>query len=342
MNYRLLYEFVRSVIIEGKIDDLKTKNPTLSSEIDQLSSSIKLKYMSWAVNQLKLNSSVKELSSAIESFDQNIQRVKNADINAYKTLSDLKDHLSSLGSSTTSTKHNVKSSGAEKIFSDDTHILMFIRTKSASVCYGAGTKWCISAKGLENRWKDYTDDNSVFYFLINKQLPSSDVLYKVAIAITRDPDDNQAILKVDEYSANDKKLKSIPDYMQKYIDMAIADSLKRESLSELILFRQNKVTSKEKAVNSIRQTHPAKRGALFFYLHRKEWLAEFINDDDPNLRWMTSMYIPVSYLPQMMKDKSYSVRLEVVKRIEPKYLVHMLNDEHEIINHLAKERLSSL
>lgn len=47
-----LRTYVRLLLIEAKVDELKKKHPEMSLQINKLSKSIKPKYLEWAVKQL--------------------------------------------------------------------------------------------------------------------------------------------------------------------------------------------------------------------------------------------------------------------------------------------------
>ena len=109
------------MIVEGLLDDVLKKYSTLPRTlIDLLSEkdpSKRNKYLMWAAKQL--NSEVQEyqtrtdrlgnevdhdtfestalqIASMVEKFHKNVQRLKNKDLNSYKTLTDLeKNHFGS-------------------------------------------------------------------------------------------------------------------------------------------------------------------------------------------------------------------------------------------------------
>jgi hypothetical protein len=117
---------------------------------------------------------IETAQSIIYDFDFFKQRnqVSNADINTYAWrnlelyVKDLKDvYLEKQQAK------KVVSEGAEKVYEDSTVVLMKILSMEASIKYGAGATWCISAKDEDlNAFHGYHQNQlDTFYFLINKQ-----------------------------------------------------------------------------------------------------------------------------------------------------------------------------
>ena len=60
---------------------------------------------------------------------------------------------------------DIKKSGSKKIFEDDDYLVVVPETVAASCYYGAGTKWCTSARE-SNAFEDYTGRQGVLYYVI--------------------------------------------------------------------------------------------------------------------------------------------------------------------------------
>ena len=204
VKVRLLREFVQCVLTEGRIDDLKKKYPELSEKIDALASSVKQKYVEWAVKQLRLGHSINDIIPTLNFFDKNVSKFENRDINSYD-LKSLENTVKSIGSksSVSQDRKEAKISGAEKLYEDDNLLLLHIKSKEASVCYGSGTKWCITMKDA-NYWEEYTDNNVVFYFLIEKRTRPTDPMHKLALAWHRSADNTPTELEV--FDAEDTQI----------------------------------------------------------------------------------------------------------------------------------------
>ncbi len=198
---RLLERFIKLVLVEKKSDTLKKKYPDLTAEIDELENAVPVGYIEWCVKQIQSGSKLNDVIPTVKYFDKHKQRFKERDINRY-TAKSLEDEVKNISSqkSKNKQKEEIKTTGAEKLYEDGNNILLFIKNKEASICYGAGTKWCIAMSDA-TYWEEYTEKNVVFYFDIDKSLPVSDPLHKYGIAVIRGRE-NQ-ILGIEIYDAED-------------------------------------------------------------------------------------------------------------------------------------------
>jgi hypothetical protein len=204
-NAVLLKEWIKLIITEGKFEDTVTKYPQYEPQLLTVKDeNIHPKFYEWIVKQLKADVDISEIVDSIKGFEKNIQRLVKKDINGYSSVDELGDALESLGQSTRSKKTQVKSQGAEKIASEGTIDLYYIKNKDAAICYGAGTKWCITAKNAQH-WEDYSGRNVLFYYAIDSQLEPTDPMHKVALAVIRDENDDNKIKGVDCYDAEDRQ-----------------------------------------------------------------------------------------------------------------------------------------
>lgn len=339
MNRQLLRAFVYNVIYEGKVDDLKVQNPSFSSYIDELSVSVKLKYLPWALRQVKAGERTEDVILTLSLFDKNFQRLDNKDINSYTSLKQLDDVVKTLGQSKKSQYDDVKIRGAEKIFANDRYELLFIKTRDASMCYGKGTKWCISALD-DNQWDYYSNRNAVFYFLVDKTADALDPLAKIAITIIRDSIDNNSIVKIMLHDATDDVIDAIPLHIGKYVNIAKHDSYKRESNSPLILVKQGKL-SKDQTFDLLKNGPTNIRSSVIPNIKNKEWLVDLINDENEYVRGQVANYIEPKYLPLMMNDQYFDVRRIVARRIDLRHVSKMNNDEDQYVRVLVNKRLEA-
>ena len=233
---KLIYEYIRNIILEGRIEDIKEKYPqwgNLKMFINN-DPSVNNKYLMWMVKQADIifdaggwNKYTKEkLYELIKSFHSNLQRLKGTerDINSYKTLEDLQITLSRLGDKSKSQqKKEIKSKEANVVFENKKVIVVEPKSHKASCYYGSGTKWCTTEKSSGN-WDSYfLDDNVTFYYILNKTLDKDNPLYKVAVAVYQTG-------KYEIYDSSDK-LKSV-SIMNKYF--------KRIGIPENIFTHKNK------------------------------------------------------------------------------------------------------
>ena len=73
-----------------------------------------------------------------------------------------------------------KLEGADEVYSDDRVSIITPLNHAASCYYGAGTKWCTTTMNSDALFEKYNSNGKLFY-VINKNLPSDNRLYKIAL-----------------------------------------------------------------------------------------------------------------------------------------------------------------
>lgn len=336
------------LLLEDRVSDAKKKYPELEAEIDELASSDpsgSQKYLMWSAKQLSAGADVNELISTIESFHQNASQFKNRDINAYKTLGDLKDELNSITPSKTHERKEAKESGAKKMGEDNGYELVHIKSKAAAQLYGANTQWCITMNGMPH-FEQYTGANIVFYFALSKTLPDTDPLYKVAFAVHRD--ENNKIIKVEGWDAEDEKFDEIPSEFNGLLRIVEQDAPKQET-SLLAKIKLGKATEEE--IEQALELYDDEEDILIMILNSPRTpssvLARYINFDSRSklrvsssrIREIVAARIDPSYLPKMMKDRDNDVRQEVARRIDPSHLPRMMYDPSLSVQEIVVRRI---
>jgi hypothetical protein len=121
----------------------------------------------------------KEVVDVIELFHKNVQRIKNKDINSYSFLK-LKETVKEAEEKRkmSELKKEVKKQKTV-IYDDDRWLVVSPHSWKASCYYGAGTKWCVTAKDTSNHWNTYSK-NSTFFYVIDKTKTKKNKYYKVA------------------------------------------------------------------------------------------------------------------------------------------------------------------
>ena len=129
---------------------------------------------------------INDLGSSINLFDtlakKNLIKIKG--INQFKTYSEFKEFIQdNSGKMSKSEERNlIKNEGSEVILNNSDFLVLLIKNEQASIQYGSGTKWCIAARD-DNYFKSYRRDWVTFYFIFQKNLPSSNPNYKIAVAV---------------------------------------------------------------------------------------------------------------------------------------------------------------
>ena len=120
-----------------------------------------------------------EVVDVIELFHKNAQRIQNKDINSYSFLK-LKETVKEAEEKRkmSELKKEVKKQKTV-IYDDDRWLVVSPHSWKASCYYGAGTKWCVTAKDTPNHWNTYSK-NSTFFYVIDKTKTKKNKYYKVA------------------------------------------------------------------------------------------------------------------------------------------------------------------
>lgn len=125
--------------------------------------------------------SIKELGDLISKYHMLLSRnqVKTRDINAFKTLDQLRSEVSDSGS-----RYEVKerSKDVDVVYEDRNFLVVIPRTHEASCKYGAGTKWCTTAEHPVH-WEKYTYEKKTLYYILDKNKPMDDPTYKLSVVI---------------------------------------------------------------------------------------------------------------------------------------------------------------
>lgn len=186
----LLGRFIRTMLFEGKVDDVKLKFPNVpGTTVDELAEADPTgtqKYLLWMVKQIDMEPGlpIEEILDAIMQFHARSSALAIKDIQRYKRLADLRDALGSLGSSRASDESAARAA-AKKIFEDDGLVVVHPTNREASCVYGKGTKWCISATRTQNYFDSYAQRGIKFYFILNKKRKDN---YSNMAIVVPDPD----------------------------------------------------------------------------------------------------------------------------------------------------------
>lgn len=111
-----------------------------------------------------------EISDALEKFNKLrlTNNLKEKDITRYTV-----DQILSLNGKQIVSKTEEKKSAkndADKLYEDDTWLLIKPKTYASACLYGKNTKWCVSSRDKGQKFKEYSSTGSLL-FLINKKNP---------------------------------------------------------------------------------------------------------------------------------------------------------------------------
>ena len=168
------------------------------------------KYLDYALSQIvstwadDLNSEYDDIPSIdspttfilnlVDSFHKFSERnlIQNKDIYSpeYKDITVLRNAINQATNKHIEiTKEKELKGAADKIYQDSRWVVMVPKTHEASCHYGAGTKWCTTAKGQPSYFTQYTSNNGgngILFYILDKTRKEG-VLYKLAIHRTFNP-----------------------------------------------------------------------------------------------------------------------------------------------------------
>lgn len=145
---------------------------------------------------------VRDVVPKVEFFDKNKDKYPKKDLREYFGELFEKDFISfTVDLITQMSKKQISNQvkkEIDKIYEDDTILIVKPKTHAASCYYGAGTKWCTTSKDNATHFNSYTR-NANLYYVIRKGKNVSDRFYKIAINLQS----NQKLIDADWYDVQD-------------------------------------------------------------------------------------------------------------------------------------------
>lgn len=189
---------ITSLLIEGRLENVKAKYPRAGSMVDWLSEndpSGNNKYLSWMAKQALYSDQEliqtfgnddwyltrygrnwkvdkDELVDLIKYFHQYPHKYEKKDINQYKTLKELEDATEI--ARTKLSRKELKDQGGEKVYEDDNFILIHPKTHEASCKYGSRTRWCVTMRGYTGYFERYSINGPLFFLIDKRRMPVQD------------------------------------------------------------------------------------------------------------------------------------------------------------------------
>jgi uncharacterized protein (DUF1697 family) len=121
-----------------------------------------------------------EVVDVVKLFHKNIQRIERKDINSY-TFKELKETVKEAEEKRELAQLKKEAKKQKTIiYEDDKWFVVSPHSWKASCYYGAGTKWCVTAKNTSTHWDRYSRRASFFYVIDKTKNKNTDPLYKVA------------------------------------------------------------------------------------------------------------------------------------------------------------------
>jgi len=183
--------------------------------INEQSEHVKNLYKSWAN---KKSGNPEKAMSIMDDVIKYQKQLPKKDFASYSSYMELLGDLIKV-------KKSVNTEDVTKIYEDKDLLVMAANTHDASCKYGAGTKWCTTAKDTDSYWRRHNQTGTEFFWIF-KNKPQSDPNHKLSyhIKLSGEPDWCNAIndcksskkLPEDSYPKQHPKYNDIIQKLQEY------------------------------------------------------------------------------------------------------------------------------
>ena len=351
MRLSSLRLIVRRILVEGKVEDLATKNPDIDVvALATTDPSSTKKYLPWMIRQVKMGLDPSEVASVIKKFDENAQRLRQKDVNSYATLDELTAALAELPERTKVRKTDVVPTDSAVIYEDADQVVVRPDSKKACNLYGSST-WCIT-KLDQAHFENYSSNNVVHYFILKRKKVVNDPFSKVAISFQRGL--KNEVIKTDINDANNEFLseeetsKHVRNF-SKILKVCEGDAVTRP-MGMLAKLMNGTATEKEirKLYDEAGDDEGGKKTKRLI-AHAKnapvEVLVSLSKDKDVYIRRYVAANpsAPIELLVSLLKNEDVYVRRCVATNPSApvEVLVSLLKDEDVYVRECAKDNLSS-
>jgi hypothetical protein len=223
-------DFIK-LIQEGRVDEFKSKYSQKfgSNNVDSIIKSVPQKYLDWVGKNLDVvnfDEGLSKLGPALDKFEKISSNLPVTDLLQYKSIGQL---LSALSEYDNRQRREIKRvEGGNVVYDDGRYFVVNPLTHESSCYYGKGTKWCTAAE-TDSHFKRYNEDGKLFYIL-DRNLPTNDPLYKVALLRKFDGDKTYYDAKDDTIKSgwiyNTNKLNEILSSIDEYLNVEYAEQIK--------------------------------------------------------------------------------------------------------------------
>jgi hypothetical protein len=154
----------------------------------------------------RMRSEIDKIVASLDTFEKHKSKFKYPEFRKYST--NIEDFFKEAQKIKTDveTKQTEKSAKKEvdKIFENDTLLIVKPKSFVASCYYGSGTKWCTTMKGQPSYFNQYSSNGNLYY-LILKNVDRSNKFYKMAIQVPKNKRFDEASIW---YDSTDERLTS--------------------------------------------------------------------------------------------------------------------------------------
>ena len=216
-----------------------------------------------------IRNQIEKLIGFLEVYDKHKSKFKYPELRQYLPFLEEFFQEAKKVKDEVETKQIEKSAKKEidKIFENDTLLIVKPKSFVASCYYGSGTKWCTTMKGQPSYFNQYSSNGNLYY-LILKNVDRSNKFYKMAINVPKNKKfDSDSIW----YDSTDERLssrekESVLAHMPKDAYNAMVNDYKTSFPKENVLDVIYKIIPM--VSTSHNEIYPFKGGKLKFYIGR--------------------------------------------------------------------------
>ena len=170
---------------------------------------------------------------------------------------------------------------ADKIFENDSLLIIKPKSFQSSCYYGAGTTWCTTMKNTPSYFNDYSSKGTLYYVIL-KKVDRDNKFYKMAIFTPKNKNFENDSVWYDSHDVrlSDREKESILTHMPKDIYNKMVDNYESSFPKENVLDVIYKIIPK--VTTSHNEIYPFKGGKLKFYIGRPS--VEESDRDDISVR----------------------------------------------------------
>ena len=231
----------------------------------------------------EFRSEIDKIVASLDTFEKHKSKFKYPEFRQYSTnIEDFFNEAQKIKTDVES-KQIEKSAKkeADKIFENDSLLIIKPKSFQSSCYYGAGTTWCTTMKNTPSYFNDYSSKGTLYYVIL-KKVDRDNKFYKMAIFTPKNKNFENDSVWYDSHDVrlSDREKESILTHMPKDIYNKMVDNYESSFPKENVLDVIYKIIPK--VTTSHNEIYPFKSGKLKFYIGRPS--VEESDRDDISVR----------------------------------------------------------
>ena len=231
----------------------------------------------------EFRSEIDKIVASLDTFEKHKSKFKYPEFRQYST--NIEDFFNEAQKIKTDVENKqIEKSAkkeADKIFENDSLLIIKPKSFQSSCYYGAGTTWCTTMKNTPSYFNDYSSKGTLYYVIL-KKVDRDNKFYKMAIFTPKNKNFENDSVWYDSHDVrlSDREKESILTHMPKDIYNKMVDNYESSFPKENVLDVIYKIIPK--VTTSHNEIYPFKGGKLKFYIGRPS--VEESDRDDISVR----------------------------------------------------------